>query len=323
MGQRANYILIENSLQTIYYNHWRANCITSDLYLGEKRFINFVRSCKVVTVLLNEVWIEGCVIINIDKKTLYFWSLEFGTTSASNFYLKKVQGKWKNWSVNLVYNKMYDFEEILNIDYISQQEQFPLSINTADEIINDKVSEFGNTIIIIKTPIATHITQLGNVSLAGILNFGEAVVDILLNKKEYPLPKEEEEDKVFATLIIDTVHKTIIIDNSEFGLREQCQGKWDGYNFKMGDFGYIGALALANINTGQLSMTIEQIKIAFNDLVKPSKSFDPIGFARKLLNENKDIKFSPSFFDSVKPQPNFIGKINRTIGKLFSTKKDQ
>lgn len=321
MGQRANYILIENSLQTIYYNHWRANCITSDLYLGEKRFINFVRSCKVVTVFLDEVWVEGFVIVNIDKKTLYFWSLEFGTTSATSFYLKNLQGKWKNWSVNLLYNKMYDIEQILNIDYISQQKQFPLLINTADEVINDKVGEFGNTIIII-TPIATHTTQLGNVSLAGILNFGEAVVDILLHKKEYPLPKEEE-DKVFATLIIDTVHKAIIIDNSEFGLWEQCQGKWNGYSFKMGDFGYIGALELANINTDQLAMTPEQIKIAFNGLIKPSKNFDPVGFAGKLLNENNDIKFSAGFFDSVQPRPNLIEKLNRTIGKLFSTKKDQ
>ncbi|MFC0517787.1 hypothetical protein ACFFGT_26475 [Mucilaginibacter angelicae] len=322
MGQRANYILIENFQQAIHYNHWRANCITSDLYLGEKRFIDFVRSCKLVNVLLDEVWIEGCVIINIDKKSLYFWSLEFGTTSATEFYLKELRGKWKNWSLNLVYNKMYDIEQILNINYISLQEQFPLPINTADEIINDEVSEFGNTVIIIKTPIRTHITQLGDVSLAGILNYGEGVVDILLNKKEHPLPTEEE-DKAFAALIIDLVHKAIIIDNSEFGLWEQCQNRWDGYSFKMGDFGYIGVLKLANINVVPLIMTTEKIKIAFEDLVKRSESFDPVEMAERLLQEDKDIKFSEDFFDTVKPQLTFTEKAIKTIGKLFNTKKAQ
>jgi hypothetical protein len=322
MGQRADYILIENSQQAIHYNYWRANCITSDLYLGEKRFIDFVKSCKLVNVLLDEVWIEGCVIINIDKKSLHFWSLEFGTTSATEFYLKELQGKWKNWSVNLLYNKMYDIEQILNIDYISQQEQFPLSINTEDEIINDEFSEFGNTIIVIKTAIKTHITQLGGVGVAGILNYGEGVVNILLNKNEHPLPKEEE-GKAFATLLIDLVHKAIIIDNSEFGLWEQCQIKWDGYSFKMGDFGYIAVLKLANINVDQLIMTAEKIKIAFDDLVKRSESFDPVRVAEKLLKEDKDIKFNADFFDTVKPEFTFIEKAIKTIGKLFNTKKAQ
>jgi hypothetical protein len=55
MGQRANYILIENNKQVIHYHHWRANCIAADLYLGEKRFIEFVKSCRLANVLLDEV----------------------------------------------------------------------------------------------------------------------------------------------------------------------------------------------------------------------------------------------------------------------------
>ncbi|QEM11167.1 hypothetical protein [Mucilaginibacter rubeus] len=316
MGQRANYIFIENSQKTIHYSHWRANVITSDLYLGEKRFIDFVRSCKSVEVLLNEVWIEGCVIINIDKKTLYFWSLEFGTTSATDFYLNKLQQRWKGWSLNLLYNQMYDIEQILDIDYISQQEQFPLLVKTTEEIINDEISEFGNTIIIIKTGIKTHITQLGGIDASEVLNYGESVIDILLNKKEYPLPKEEE-DKVFETLIFDVVNKEMIIDKSEFGLWEQCQNKWEGYNLTMGDFGYIGALKLANINIEQLVMSVEKIKIAFNDQVMRPEGFDPQKMAERLLQEDKDFKFSSDFFDSAKPPFTLIEKFIRTISKPF------
>jgi hypothetical protein len=316
MGQRANYILIENNKRVIHYNHWRANCIAADLYLGEKRFIEFVKSCRLADVLLNEVWIEGCVIIDTDERKLYFWSLEFGVTSATNFYLKELQDKWGNWAITLLYNQMYDVEQILNIDYIAHQEQFPLSINTTKEIISDELSEFGNAVIIIKTPLQTHITQLGDVSVDGILNYGESVVGILLNKNQYELPKEED-DKVFETLIIDTVNKELIIDKSEFGLWEQCQSKWRGYGFKMGDFGYLGTLKLAGIEVEGLAMSPESIKVEFANLVKPSDDFDPNAMAKMLLNEDKDIKFSQGFFDSVKPKRTIIEKIIRAVYKLI------
>ncbi|WP_090468349.1 hypothetical protein [Mucilaginibacter sp. OK268] len=163
---------------------------------------------------------------------------------------------------------------------------------------------------------------MGGVSVAGILNYGQGVVDILLSKNEHPLPKEEE-DNAFATLIIDLIHKAIVIDNSEFGLWEQCQSKWAGYSFKMADFGYIGSLKLANINVDQLIMSSEKIKITFNELVKKSESFNPIGMAEKLLKEDKDIKFSAYFFDTVKPELTLIEKAIKNIRKLFGTKKAQ
>lgn len=42
MGHRVNYIIKEGNSITIHYNHWKANHIASDLYLAEKRFIQFV-----------------------------------------------------------------------------------------------------------------------------------------------------------------------------------------------------------------------------------------------------------------------------------------
>lgn len=224
MGQRANYILIENNKQTIHYNHWRANCIASDLYLGEKRFIEFVKSCKLVDVLLDEIWIEGCVIINIDKKTLYFWSLELGGTSVTDFYVKELQNKWKDWSVKLLYNQMYDMVQILNIDYTSKQAQITRPAYTVDEIIDDVPNEWGNTIIIVKTENQAHITQTGTIHIDGVLPFGEEIISILLNKRKCELPKEES-DNVFETIIIDSINKEIIIDKSEYGLWEQSYYK--------------------------------------------------------------------------------------------------
>lgn len=93
MGQRANYIIKEGNKLTIHYNHWRANCIASDLYLGEKRFLEFVNDCQLKDEIISEPWIEGCVIIDKPLRRLYFWEQFFPTeTSMINFicpnYLK-------------------------------------------------------------------------------------------------------------------------------------------------------------------------------------------------------------------------------------------
>lgn len=318
MGQRANYILIEENKQTIHYNHWRANSIASDLYLGERRFIEFVKECKMVDVLLNEVWIEGCVILDIDKRTIYFWSSEFGITSVADFYLKELQVKWKGWAINMLYNKMYDVEKILKIDYISNQELPKLSNYTKYQIVDDTVNDWV-TAIIIKTESKTHVTKTGDINLSGILNFGGSVVEILLSKQSFDLPIEDDYH-VYECIVIDTLKKEIIIDKSEFGLWEQTLKKWDGYRFEMGDFGYIGVLNRAKIDTNKLSMSKEKVKEEFANMIARQTDFNPLGMAKKLLKEDKDIKFSSDFFDSVNPKRTFLEKIKDLLTKTIKQK---
>jgi hypothetical protein len=316
MGQRANYILIEENKQVIHYNHWRANSIASDLYLGEKRFIEFVKDCKIVDVLLNEVWMEGCVVIDIDRTTLYFWSFEFGITSATDFYLKELQVKWQGWSINRLYNKMYDVEKILNIDYISNQELHELSNYTKYEIIDDTAGEWVTATIIIKTESKVHVAQTGDINVGGILNFGESIVEILLSKPSFELPKEAD-DNVYECIVIDTIKKEVILDKSEFGLLEQTLKKWDCYKFEMGDIGYIGALKRAEIDTDKLSMSTEKVKEEFANMIARQTDFSPVEMAKRLLTEDKDIKFSPDFFDSVNPKKTFFEKIKGILTKII------
>jgi len=321
MGQRVNYILIEKDNGTIHYNHWRANCIASDLYLGEKRFLEFVRTCKVVDVLLDEVWIEGCVIIDVDRKILCFWSCEFGRASVDDFYLKKLQNKWEKWSLRLLYNKMYDVEQILNIDYIAEQESRAPQEYTIKEVADDELDEWLNTVVIVKTENLFHITKTG-ASLTTILNLGNTVIDVLLSKKKYELPKEED-DEVWGSIIIDTVSKQITIDTSECGLWEQTRDKWNGYNFTMGDYGYIGILKGTNIDVEKLVMPLEKINEEFADMVRRAENFDPVDMAKRLLQADNDIKFSPDFFDAVHPKQTLIEKITKVIKRLTRNRRQQ
>ncbi|MEO6632107.1 MAG: hypothetical protein ABIN13_10310 [Mucilaginibacter sp.] len=319
MGQRANYILIEAGKQTIHYNHWRANTIAADLYLGERRFIQFMKDCQLVDQLLDEVWIEGCVIVDIDNKNLSFWAFELAPTSVMEIYLKELFSKWNGWKIDLLYNRMIDAEKILDIDYISKQDTPQFTCHTLSEVIDDTIDEWPSATVIVITEGGTHVIRTGNINFESIVLLGEPIVPILLKKTACALPVEEEDD-VFGCVIIDSVNKKLIIDSSEFGLWEQAYQLWDGYNFEMGDFGFVGALRRANINTELIKMSPEKARLSFMELIKQNEAFNPVEFAKTLLAEDKNIKFSPDFFDTVAPQRTIIEKIKSIVNRLMRRK---
>ncbi|MES2110199.1 MAG: hypothetical protein V4577_15685 [Bacteroidota bacterium] len=308
MGQRANYVLIEDNSQTIYYNHWRANAIAADLYLGERLFLDFVRRCEPVDVLLDEVWIEGCVVIDTVKSAVYFWSLELGYNSAVEYYLERLKGKWPGWEIIHVKNKMYDIERVLGIAYSNNFEGRKIDLPTAADMIADEVEDWANATVVLKSENKIHIVQTGSISVEEILNFGKSVTDVLLARPLKALYKENDLS-LYKLLVIDTIGKKVIIDESEHGLLEQVAEKWEGYNLIMGDFGYIGALNLAKIDTTGLRMTGEEIIKEFNSLIQQYANFDSNSFAKELLKTDKNVQFNPNFFDTTRPSISLFEKL--------------
>jgi len=319
MGQRANYIIKEGDKLTIHYNHWRANHIPSDLYLGEKRFLEFVGNCQMHEEIIPEPWIEGCVIIDKPLLQLYFWEQFFPTeTSVIDFYMSQLSKKWEGWGIHMMRNRMYDAENVLQIDYISKQNLPELNIQSKDFIINDKIEEWDTAVVIIKHGDSLFITRTGNLDAEHIISFGSEVVSFLKEKPQYPLPKEEE-SVTADCIVIDTFQKKLLVNKSFFGLWEQCKTFWQGYDLTMGDFGYIGALHLAGIDTSNIAMPIKDVVEQFEHMVKPKANFDPLQMAEKLAKESKDIQFNPDFFDNVHPKKTILELVKFKIRKLFKS----
>ena len=76
MGNRANYILKRGNDFDIYYTHWKAINVAQDLALGQKQFIKLVKEFDNADELLDEPWIEACVLLDFDSKKLTFWETE-------------------------------------------------------------------------------------------------------------------------------------------------------------------------------------------------------------------------------------------------------
>ena len=151
------------------------------------------------------------------------------------------------------------------------------------------------------------------------MNFGEPIVEFLVAKPQIELPNELD-GGFLESIVIDTVNKLIIIDKSEYDLWEQACEKWDSYKFQMGDFGYIGLLIRAQIDSGNVIMPEAKIKQEFAEMIAQQTDFDPDSLAKGLMGTSRNIEFNPDFFDNVKPKKTISERIKSFISKL-GTKK--
>lgn len=320
MGQRANYIIKNDDKLTIHYNHWRADRIASDLYLGEKRFLEFVNNCQVHEVIMSEPWIEGCVIIDLASRHLHFWTMEFSReTSVIDHYISELAKKWNSWTIDFLNNRMYDVEKILAINYISQQELPKLHSPTAEDILGDKIEEWETAVVIIKHENDLVVTKTGNLNIEAIVSYGAEILPMLLDKPRFDLPNEEDE-VTYECVVIDNAEKHLYINESSFGLWEQSKLLWNGFNLTMGDYGYIKTLELAGIDISNLKMPAEKVVDQFKAIVRPIDNFNPMEMAEKLLKEDKDIQFNPDFFDNVQPKKTAVEKFKQGIKRFLKLK---
>lgn len=309
MGHRVNYIIKDFDKLRIHYNHWRADSIAADLYLGERRFLEFLNNCKRSGVVMDEPWIEGCVIIDRNVKHLYFWTTEFSKqSSVIDYYISQLAKRWRGWQITFLTNKMYDVEKVLCIEYIKKQ-CLPTSQKCSEEIVaNDTTDEWETAVIIIKEGDNFAVTKTGNLNIEQIIAYGVEIISLLKNKPMFDFPNEEE-DVTYECIIVDTDEKQLYTNESIFGLWEQSKDLWKGYNLSMNDYGYLKILEFAGIDTANLKMSHEKVVEQFGNIVKHVNDFDPMKMAEKLLKQDKGIQFNSDFFDNVKPK--------RTIAESF------
>jgi hypothetical protein len=320
MGQRANYIIKEGGAITLYYNHWRANSVARDLYLGDERFVAFVKDCQPADELLEEIWIEGCVLVDFDAKVMSFWSLEFpNDSSVVSYYLSKLSAKWSGWRVDLLRNRMYDIASLLGLDYVSRQEFQAPHVFTTEQIVADKVEDWTNALVLIREETGWFVTKTGDLIIETLISYGPAILPMLQAKQRYPLPKEGD-DGTDQCVVIDPVEKKLFVNKSSFGLWEQCHSLWAGYTFTMGDYGYLDMLGFAGIDVAGLNLDFGEVERQFQYLVQLQEDFDPKELAERIRQKDQDVQFIPEFFDATQPSKTLVERLTLRLGKLLGRK---
>ncbi|PQJ10183.1 hypothetical protein CJD36_015945 [Flavipsychrobacter stenotrophus] len=318
MGQRGNYLLKTSDGITIHYTHWRAISIMPDLYLGENQFIEFVRECKVNEELLEQPWIEGCVLVDMPERKLYFWCVACTfESSVMDYFISALERKWPGWKVSQLKKRMYDIEELLSIDYTSQQDRHVIDMPARAQIVDDSIADWETALVVIKHNNDAFITKTGDLSAEQIVAYGPDAISLLIEKQQYVLPAELD-IKATECIVIDTGQKQIVMSSSSLHLWEDNSYKWDGYSCVVGDHGYPGVLKIAGFDVSELVMPMEAAARKCNELTQPQDGFDPYGFAENMrTHASDDIQFNPDFFDTVKPKRSWFDKFRAMMNKFL------
>ncbi len=304
MGHRANYIIKNENSFDIYYTHWRAQNIAQDLVLGPNRFTMFVKEFDKSNELLNEPWVEGCVLVDLPLQKLTFWENELlENSSVREEYLKYLQNIWTNWSVNFAQNEMYDIENELHIKYTSKQKidlEFGSLENLSDKL-EDKI--YFSCLVIIKENDKHYIKYVDGGLGDQIALIGETVINKLKTLKNREL-KNENSDDFYSCLAIDIDNKTIWVNYAIIGLREELESLWKNWAIHVGNFGYIKLLKEIGIDTTELELSSDEIKnMITNEIFNRIDDFNPNDLAKKLAKVmGEEVKYNEHFFQNIKPK---------------------
>ncbi|MGH2496414.1 MAG: hypothetical protein ACRDIV_17080 [Ktedonobacteraceae bacterium] len=102
MGNRAHYILIEDEQLYIFYSRWGALTIPAVIASGPEATLASIREFESTKGLLEKVWIEGAILLDVDAHDALFWG---GDSIAVHPYLRRpllaaLPLLWPGWSIN-------------------------------------------------------------------------------------------------------------------------------------------------------------------------------------------------------------------------------
>jgi hypothetical protein len=102
LGNRANYVIVENGQAQIFFSRWGALTIPSVLLSGPEGTLEYICQLTPDESLLNNVWAEGGVLVNVDTHRALFWG---GNSIAEHPYLRRplltaLSLLWPGWSID-------------------------------------------------------------------------------------------------------------------------------------------------------------------------------------------------------------------------------
>jgi hypothetical protein len=120
MGQRANLAIVDDGTYELFYSHWCANTLDYDVFWGPEyleRFIRIQVPQDHTHGWLDEIWAEGSVVLDLERKVLLFFGGEdilFGLP-LRRVYLTLLRRVWQGWDVRWAHDHITEIAEYLAV----------------------------------------------------------------------------------------------------------------------------------------------------------------------------------------------------------------
>ena len=118
MGQRANLIVVEYGEYELFYTHWAANTLPSDLFWSPELATAFIQAQRKVdeSGWLDDVWAEGGAVIDWDHKVFLLFGGEdmLWDVPLRRYYLQLLGYVWQGWDIRWAYEGIADIADYVN-----------------------------------------------------------------------------------------------------------------------------------------------------------------------------------------------------------------
>jgi hypothetical protein len=117
MGQRANYIIIDDHGFVLKYSHWGANAIDGDMFWGPAHALAFINAQRDTDEWLDDIWCEGGALVDLPKRTMLWFGGEdiVHDVMRHRLYMALLARTWPGWSVRCAFEGLCDVVDHLGL----------------------------------------------------------------------------------------------------------------------------------------------------------------------------------------------------------------
>ncbi|MNB75447.1 hypothetical protein D3C75_220910 [compost metagenome] len=287
----------------MYYSHWCANTLPTDLFWGEQYALKFIEMQTKVdeSGWLDDVWAEGGAVLDLDHKKLLFYGGEdiLYDIPLRNLFLKLMRKTWYGWDIQWAYEGIADLAAYVGYPKEKVLTGFDDDLKDAS-LAPPEERDWVNTVASVKFSQNDLLLFPLYGGIDVYLMYGSDLIDKIDKSYGY---KNISLDEWSADFPVGGFHIDIPARRLEFwhandipNISYELQSKWSGWevidyynNYEAHCRSTAGLLQFQNVNQDQL---LEALKASL--LKESSNPLDAVAyFVKKEADAGRKVEINP------------------------------
>lgn len=221
MGSRASYVIVENGEATAYYAQWGGEGIEATLLDGPDAALAEVRNRERRDAILNNVWAEGGIAFDVDRRQVRFFSWSMSESRFRRALLPALRALWAGWDIAWAEQGIVDVaacygwvpDRVLDLSDDNLELLEGTAASAPDEaILSAPESPWNGSILTVRWSEAGVEDHLLGVLAADALSCGPRLLDLVRGRKSIPLPREDDQKFPSTGVYVDVGARVLWID---------------------------------------------------------------------------------------------------------------
>jgi hypothetical protein len=331
MGDRANYVIVENGQAQIFYSRWGALTIPSVLLSGSKRTLEYIRQLTPDESLLDDVWAEGGVLVDVDIQRALFWG---GDRIAVHPYLRRpllaaLPMLWPDWSIDwakfgvadLARNIGWEVSRVLDTQFVHRAFLAGNEpVITETQLLESLCAKDPKTILSIRRNtgevqdyLLMHDESFGDndpktyqylANLYQVLSLGSRLLNMLPTASTTSLPREGSEQEPHQGVYIDEEMQTIWLwerETLDERYLEAVARRWPGWQVQGHVEGIVRHIILSGRDPAAVKISDQQAVHELIATLVGERGINPMPLSEVIQRvlppeKQQEVKYGKGFF---------------------------